>query len=169
VLGRVYNELGRYSESLKILENASQVFSESQGEITYLSGYLSCFLGYAHFKLGNVHEAVGFLKKSLYLFRDSKRTQGLSMTLFFLAEILTSQKDFKLSAKIYGASEMFRIKHGRALDHRESEWDRDLQTELRNELASAFEEEFGLGLGLSEQGAFILSVRALDQRIPTSG
>jgi predicted ATPase len=167
VLGRLYNELGRYAEGLETLETASQLFSDGQGQITYLSGYLSCFLGYSRYRLGDLFGAISALKKSLSQFKDSKRTQGFSMTLFFLAEILKGQRQFTMSARIYGANEMFRIKHGRALDHRESEWDRDLREALREELGTGYEEEFASGLGLSEQQAFALALRAFDVCIPS--
>jgi predicted ATPase/DNA-binding SARP family transcriptional activator len=162
ILGRIYNELGRFPESRAVLEAASNVCSEGHGEISYLSGYLSCYLAYSLYKVGSIPEAVSLFKKSLFQFKGSKRTQGFSMTLFFLAELLSSLKSFKLSAQLYGASEMFRIKHGRALDLKELEWDKDLRTELRIQLGMAYEDEFAQGLRLSENDAFTLAIRALD-------
>jgi predicted ATPase len=163
ILIRIYNELGRFTESLDAYGQALRISSEARSGNTYLAGYLSCYVGYARFKLSQLPEAFQALRHSLVVFGDSKRIQGFAITLRVLAEIALVRQVYDLSAQLYGASEMLRERHGRALDYQEAIWDKTLRGALEEALGRQFQGEVARGRSLTEQQAVALGFQSIDR------
>lgn len=79
-LGEAYAQRGELDKSLVNLEAALLLF---EAEVHCLAGTGSALdsLGYVHLKLGNCHQAVGFLQRAIAVKREAHNAHGQAITL----------------------------------------------------------------------------------------
>jgi predicted ATPase len=157
--GRLALSEGDFGAAERCLEQALTIYEEARWDASYWATTALCQLGVARLGLGQELQAESAARDALPRFRQRKSLVGARLCLHLLADLAGLRGQTGRAARLVGACEAMRVRHGAILLEYEKKQVGQLRARLVAEMGEArllAEEAFGASL--SEDEAYALGL-----------